>query len=1090
MRAIAVDDLEGLARAVRELPAAGPLPARTVLVRSERMAHALRRILVRERWPGAAPGALAGTRLATPLHAAGEVLRSAGVAFTLGESALRPARIDRRLRGGIALSRLDPARLASTPGWGEAFARAIHLVESAGLRPGDLPAEVPELLDLSTLWAAVDGEAGASFTAARLFAEAAARLEANPRLWPWPGPVLAAADGHEPATLARFLRAVPDAVVAIRRALPARSPWVEGVRRKLGEEAASRLEATARPGAPGGELARLKARLFHLGGAGAAGAGGPDGTVDLEEHAGVASELEDTVAWVGRRILAGTPLHEIAVLVPALDPHASLVASRLERLGVHVHVAGGLPALATAAGARVLAVVEAIRARLPVDRMASVLAVLALEPDGGAGEPGRVHLPVGDALGLAYGLGTAGGTPARPEGALSWSERARQREAAMRTRLEQIRVESPGSRDVEEAERRLSDLVAVRPALDALVDVARSVLEGAPLPLLWGRLRQLLEKRVRLPPLRVPGDRSSAAGRHDAGDPPVLVPLLHARVAAACESAPGAELRGDDALDAIAGALAGLRLRRGRFGDPAVHVGTLAALSGLPFASVRITGLAEGSVPPAPREDPLLPGPIRARLPVPVPDPADRASRALHAFHGAIHEAGEVLSLSSPRVDLAGSEREPAAVLVEVAAALARPDAHTGAPAEAVPDGRALRRDAFEPARRSATTFRRDHPFAQALWLDRIAGGTCEVPPTWLSDPLLDLGRLSARRTAEPPIRLGRGDGLLDPGPGLPDLPGLAPARPISATALGDLLACPLRFLMHRVLGWDEAASEPSLHEIEPMPFGTLLHRTLERLYAEHGERIVGGEGDLERWWPVAREIADAELELLLEETPLVGEQVRAQERRRLHLAARAFLRHDLETRAGRRFVAVERSFGSREEPLEIPAGDRPLHLAGRMDRIDVDGDRTLVRDLKSGKPYPREGRDRDPSPERDLQIGLYQRVARALAARWGTPPSVIAAYTYASGRGEARQRAFTGEADARALAAATDGWLGLAGDLLASRSFVASPRVEDCRYCLFAPLCGPVEPRRAAAGLAGLEDGPLARFRRLKLGEDGERDA
>ena len=1081
MRAIAVDDLEGLARALRELPAGGPLPARTVLVPSERMAHALRRLLVREPRAGGGPSPLAGTRIATPFQAAREVLFAAGRSFTTGESALRPARIDRRLREGFPLSRLDSSRLASTPGWGEAFARAIHLVESAGLRPGDLPAEVPELLDLSTLWAAVDGEAGASFTAARLFAEAAALLEADRRLWPWPGPVLVAADGHEPDALARLLRAVPEAVVAIRRALPARSPWVEGVRRKLGEEAASRLEAPGRPGAPGSELARLKAGLFHLGGTHAAGAGGPDGTVDLEEHAGVASELEDTAAWVARRILAGTPLHEVAVLVPALDPHASLVASRLERLGVPVHVAGGLPALATAAGARVLAVVEALRARLPVGRMPSVLAFLALTREAGAGEPGRAHLSAGETLGLAYGLGTAGGTPATPEGALAWSERAREREAEIRARVEQLRAESPGSRDVEEAERRLSDLVAARPALDALVDVARAVLEGAPLPVLWGRLRELLEEQVRLPPL--------PAWRRDAGDPPMLVPLLHARVAAMGDSALGAELRGDEALDAIAGALATLRLRRGRFGDPAVHVGTIAALSGLPFASVRIAGLAEGSVPPAPREDPLLPGPIRARLPLPVADPADRATRALHAFHGAVHGAGLTLSLSSPRVDLAGSEREPAAVLVEVAAALARPHAHTGAPGEAVPDGRALRRDAFEPARRSAAAFRRDHPVAPAFWLDRVAAGLREVPPDWLADPLLDLGRLSARRTPEPPVRLGRADGLLDPGPGLPDLPGLASSRPISATALGDLLACPLRFLMGRVLGWSEPGSAPSLHELDAMGFGSLLHRVLERLYAEHGERIVGGEGDLDRWWPVACEIADAELDLVLRETPLVGEQVRDQERRRLHRATRAFLVHDLETRSGRRFVAVERSFGSREAPLEIRAGDRPLHVLGRIDRIDVDGGRTLVRDLKSGKVYPREGRESDPTPERDVQIGVYQRVAGALAARWGTPPSVIAAYTYASGRGEVRQRAFTGEGDARALAGATDGWLALAGDLLASRTFVASPRVEDCRYCLFAPLCGSDEPRRAAAGLAAVGDGPLARFRLLKLGEGEEDD-
>ena len=67
----------------------------------------------------------------------------------------------------------------------------------------------------------------------------------------------------------------------------------------------------------------------------------------------------------------------------------------------------------------------------------------------------------------------------------------------------------------------------------------------------------------------------------------------------------------------------------------------------------------------------------------------------------------------------------------------------------------------------------------------------------------------------------------------------------------------------------------------------------------------------------------------------------------------------------------------------------------------------TLVRDLKSGKAHPRVKPEADPTPLRDVQLGLYQLAARKLAAAWGTPQKVAGAYAYASGRGDVEERAF-----------------------------------------------------------------------------------
>lgn len=1106
MRVSVHDSLEALALAVRELPAEGALPARTVLVRSERQAHALRVALATE------PGALAGTRFVGPLSAAEEVLHAARVTFTPGEADLRPARLTRLFRSGIALEHFGSELLTTRPGWAEAFASAIHALESAGLGPADLPRTHPQLRDLAALWARADEEAGRSFTAARMFAEAAAALTREPRVWPFPGPVLAPVDGHEAAVLARFIRAIPGCALAVRAARPARARWIATVERLYGGEAAALVRGAgvtraARaaapttgsraaddapevlPGAsnvPASELQRLQELLFHPDPAACAATlgppSGPDGTVALEEHAGVESELEATATWVARQVLEGElPLARVAVLVPAQDPLAQLVAERIERLGLAVHVAGAVPTVATSAGARVLAVLRALHRRLPAADLAAVLPFVRLDEAELPGRPRlRGHLSHGDALDLAFSLGTAGGSPARPEGALAWSRRAAERDGELERAITVARASTSPSgssdeREIGRLERTLRNLRAVRASLDALVQVARVVHEGRRIDAVWAAFDAFLRDAALLP----------------GGADPILVPLREA-LAPACASASASAsaahlaVEGNECLDLIRDALLSLRTGRGRFGDPAVYVGTVEGAAGLAFDAVRIIGLAEGSIPSSPREDPVLPAAlreeVRARTGAVLPSPDDRVAAQLHAFHAAVLGARRALALSAPRVDLARTEREPAALFIEVAAALGRPHCATGAPADPVPDAHALRRDAFEPSREAAFAFRRDHPIQEADWLARAARGAPDLPPSWRAEPVLDLARVGA--LVRPPLRLGAQDGLLSAGGPFPPVPGLAPGRPISASALGILLACPRRFLMQRVLGWDEPASAPPLRELDPATFGSLLHRVVERLYRDHGAALVAGERTLADAIALGRDAADAAFAEFLLELPLLGEKVREKELARLHDAVIAFLEYDLGPAAepGRRFVAVERGFGTREAPLALDVPGGVLHVLGFVDRLDATPHRTIVRDVKSGAAHPREGAEKGPVPGRDVQLGLYVKVARRLARTWEVPGEAVGAYAYASGKGEVTERAFRD--DAAVLERATEGWLGLARDLLAGRKFPATPDESDCGYCPFAPLCGSEEPERAAQGLEADDDETLQAFLDLKRGE------
>ncbi|HET7826066.1 MAG TPA: PD-(D/E)XK nuclease family protein, partial [Anaeromyxobacter sp.] len=807
MRCIVLDSpaISSWANAVAALPARAPLPARTVLVPSERHAHALRRALA----SSGRAAVLAGTRFVGPLTAAIEVLRRAGVAFSPGEDALRPARLLALFREDLGLEHFDAELLRTARGWDRAFASAIEELEAAGLSPADLPADAAPSRDLAKLWTRATAAAGTSLGAARVHLEAAAVLAREPGAWPFHGPAIAMATGHEDVAVARFLAAIPDVTIALRVVPPVRARLLERLGRLFGAEARSAVEASRE--APTGPEARterdlLAAHLFAdpkvLADPARPRSAGADGTVDLEEHAGIEAELEATATWVSRQVLERRrPLEDVAVLVPARDPLAQLVADRLERLPFEggplpVHVAGGVPAVATAAGARVLAVLRALAAGLSAETLAPLVPALRIaEP--GTGEPGhRTHLSHGDAIDVAYGLGTVGGNAARPEGALDWAARASARIAELEADLAHARGGGDsGARDAARIERQLENLRALQPALAMLAGVAFSVVGDAPLALLWTELHSFLRRCLLAP-----------------GDGGAIVARLAESLAPACAGPLGKALTGADALAAVEDRLRALRVPRGRFGAPAVYVGTVGGAAGLDFGAVRVVGLCEGALPSATVEDPVLPERARVALERAAPGRVlplaeDRVAAQLDALASAIRGAREAVALSAPRVDLSRTEREPAALFVDAAAALARPDAATGERADAVPGMAALRRDHFRPSAAAAAAFGGARPVSEASWLERVARVAADLPPRWVRDPVLDLGRVAALCAATG--RLGPADGVLGPGEPFPPVPGLDPACPISASGLKDLFTCPRMFLMKRILGWQEAAGAP-----------------------------------------------------------------------------------------------------------------------------------------------------------------------------------------------------------------------------------------------------------------------------------------
>lgn len=1053
------------AQAVCDLPADGPLPARTVLVPRERVAHSLRRELIR----AGRSDVLAGTRFIRPADAADQTLRHAGVTFSTGEEALRPLRLLTLFDQGLSLRYFRQCFLQTRPGWEDAFARTISDLEAAGLRPEDLPvSEDDRWADVAAVWRALNDAAGDSWTSARVLMTAGALLEQSPRAWPFDGNTLAVVTGETTVAESCFLKATPGLTLGALGARPLREHYLERLAELFGEACRQAVSTAVASRGSSTERDLLAAYLFEppdvLNHPRKPRSKGPDDTVRLEEFGGVEAELEAAADWVAQQIVEHhTPLEEIAVLMPVLDPLALLLAQRLERLpwqdgSLPVHVAGGLPVTGTAAGARLLAVVRALRAHLSVDLVAEVLPLLRTTGDSS-------HLSRHAATNLAYWLGTLGGAATHKEGGLEWTSGAVDRENDLAAQIAAAAVATDGGaagppdRDFGSRERLLRELQSVRPALDALVDVYRAVLAGEPLAKLASPLLGYLKEWILLP-----GDGAQHLAR------------LAAAIEGLCRDANGGSLAGEEALAVVEDVLLGLRISSGRFGEPAVYVGTLRDAMGLRFHAVRVIGLAEGSLPSMPREDPVLPESLRRRLGRRLPTPADRSLAELHALDRAVRHADANVALSAARLGVDRVEREVSSVFTEAAAALGRPDASTGKHSDVIPNLDALRRNAFRPAREAAANFRLQTPIAETAWQDRAAAGVAAPLARWMDGNLFPLDKLRALLPAIGGAPIEGMFGAADRGP---VVPGTVAERPISASRLKILMACPRRFLFESLFYWHEPAAAPPLREIDPMSYGSLFHKVAEKFFAQSGKAFGDREGRLSDWQRQGRARADQVFAEFTRWYPLAGDTVREQQRERLRRDVRILLEYDWDPKMPRTFVAVERPFGE-DVPVELSVGGAPLYVRGYIDRLDIDQGTTLVRDLKTSRPRPRKGNEFEPDHRQDVQLGLYGLVVQRLARDWQLPERVAAAYVYPDLHGD-RERAF--RSDFHLLQSHAETWLGIAARLLHGRFFPPTLDAKDCEYCPFRPVCGADVTERAQDSLAGA-DGVLAEFRSLKLAD------
>jgi ATP-dependent helicase/nuclease subunit B len=419
-----------------------------------------------------------------------------------------------------------------------------------------------------------------------------------------------------------------------------------------------------------------------------------------------------------------------------------------------------------------------------------------------------------------------------------------------------------------------------------------------------------------------------------------------------------------DFLRFLRQSLAGQTVRLEGHNEQAVQVVSPAGVRGVNFRAVFILGLTDGEFPLRERENWLYDDRERAEmasLGLTLTTAAFRRAEEDLYFAVAVSLAGEMLTISG-RED---AETLPSPYIAEVVRLFA-PEAVTADKYSAVE---------FFPAAYEEVFSAREL-IGKALLDTRGAAGpeACAAADYVLAN--LTDGDF-ARRVAAEKDR-GRGPGPYD---GLVGADGGEDHGPpaFSITALEDYAQCPFRYFATRSLKlkeWEEKEEEAGYDVI-----GNIYHEVLATFLRHHrGETLNSAKTEDYRAELLAA--LDSVCRRLAAEDKSFGTKTWGYRRRRLEATLRRWLDFEIaeQNEGGLAFTPayLEWGFGlppdegmdaaSVPEPLELVAGEQPLKVVGKVDRIDAVGGKLAVMDYKR-KYAPR---FRDLASGTDLQAALY----------------------------------------------------------------------------------------------------------------------
>lgn len=468
-------------------------------------------------------------------------------------------------------------------------------------------------------------------------------------------------------------------------------------------------------------------------------------------------------------------------------------------------------------------------------------------------------------------------------------------------------------------------------------------------------------------------------------------------------------------LPTLVSALGAPAARAGTVGK-GVLVGQVGDPLGMELDRLIIIGMAEGTFPHSPSDDPLLPDRERKTAGDDLTLLADQHHDQHRSFLAALASARSATLVYARGDSRRASEQHPSRWLLNTATALAgrRVDS---ANLELLADDESC--DWFEHVPSfSGRVAAAEFPATDQEFRLRVLATTGRSDNRRLpDDPVLARGgELAAARASD---QFTRFDGNL----GALDLSELTESV-MSPTSLEAWADCPMRYLFKHVLGIRTAEQPEELMAISALEKGSLVHKVLDEFMKEQlGNDQVPPPGQPwseeqhDRLLEIGEQMCDDAESRGLTGTPVYWHH----DRSGIMADLDRFLREDDELRQKRLVapVASELAFGMiRNKPgsheaieVDLPDG-RSMRFQGQIDRVDQGKGGLLVTDYKTGKADPYRELDEgsknwDPVQRGTrLQLPVYGLAAKDSLARSDMP--VRAQYWFVTGEQEFKTCGYT----------------------------------------------------------------------------------
>ncbi len=479
---------------------------------------------------------------------------------------------------------------------------------------------------------------------------------------------------------------------------------------------------------------------------------------------------------------------------------------------------------------------------------------------------------------------------------------------------------------------------------------------------------------------------------------------------------------------------------------------------------VFITGLADGTFPASPREDPLLPDTLRQEVQLLATNSA-RYERERLRFLMAIGSATERLFCSYSRVDLsAGRGRVPSAFFVEASRALTR-SIDSLEQLESRAKARA-QTSLLWPGPHSADTAidRTEYALAHLRGLRAAGAAAPRGSARFLfgSSPHL-FGALASRFKRNNKTLFTDCDGFLT-NPKSQLLTGRSlRERAYAPSTLELFAACPYRFFLRAVVGLrPQIVPASDRDRLEPRVFGELYHRCQALLTRELRGKP---ELDPQQITSLCRTIATQEADRLrAEAAPRIARVFEREVERLVAELSGYFVELAGE---GFRPLYGDLSFGlpvrehldetSSEDAVCLPNG---ALLLGALDAVEQAPSGELrITDFKTGKAPRASFKQPVIGGGEMLQPLLYALALEALLVRAGSPRDIVESRLYYSNeKGAGRPVAVPVQRATQRDALAV---LDLVEEAVQAGTLVAYPRKDACKTCPYIVVCGPNEEGR-----------------------------